>query len=527
MSQLFPKSVFASPAGVSDSRPFGLLTASMLLILFLTLSPFDFAFPAQGIVARVADSFFEDADDQMNILTNVILFLPFGFTLAGVLQRQRGFSQVLVASLLFSGVIELLQVFLPARLPSLVDVITNTSGGVLGGVAFSLWGRSLLTVLTRLSQSLRRRLSLRSLALLLMTYILAVGLLTLGLQQTARLSNWDLGMPLQLGNERTGDRPWKGNIGELYLGDRALATDEIDRLFNGAAPGDLLGPALVAAYPLQGEGPYPDSTGQTPDLRWQGGGKGDVENAGVALQSDRWLTTAIATTDLNRRIRQTSQFTLVTTASVSNFIQAGPARLVSLSQDPMLRNFTLGQEGLDLIFRLRTPLTGPNGTYPQLLVPNAFTDIQPHRLVLTYNGAILHLYIDGLHRHASLELTPEIGLSRYLLPPEQYRTRLSASSTLFYKGIFYGLVFVPLGLMVAAIAAVVKGQRLFYGLLGMGGIFLPALGLEWLLSVSRAFKPEAVLLSCAIAVGTLLLAQPGLTTWLQSAPQTGHFRVPS
>lgn len=42
--------------------------------------------------------------------------------------------------------------------------------------------------------------------------------------------------------------------------------------------------------------------------------------------------------------------------------QSGPARIVSLSTDARHRNFTLGQEGAELVFRLRTPRTGDNGT---------------------------------------------------------------------------------------------------------------------------------------------------------------------
>lgn len=49
----------------------------------------------------------------------------------------------------------------------------------------------------------------------------------------------------------------------------------------------------------------------------------------------------------------------------------GRARIVTFSLDPRHRNATLAQEGSTLILRLRTPLTGPNGTDLEFLLPDA------------------------------------------------------------------------------------------------------------------------------------------------------------
>ena len=55
--------------------------------------------------------------------------------------------------------------------------------------------------------------------------------------------------------------------------------------------------------------------------------------------------------------------------------QSGPARIITLSLDPYLRNFTVGQESDDLVFRLRTPWTNFNGTLDDaefVQVPDVF-----------------------------------------------------------------------------------------------------------------------------------------------------------
>jgi hypothetical protein len=63
-------------------------------------------------------------------------------------------------------------------------------------------------------------------------------------------------------------------------------------------------------------------------------------------------------------------------------------------QGPYYRNFTLGQDGSDLILRLRTLGTDGNGTKPHFTLPNFFTDTKAHRLVIKYGGANLSFYVD-------------------------------------------------------------------------------------------------------------------------------------
>lgn len=84
--------------------------------------------------------------------------------------------------------------------------------------------------------------------------------------------------------------------------------------------------------------------------------------------------------------------------------QGGPARIVSFSRDLMRRNFTLGQEGNGLAFRLRTTETDLNGVYPSLLVPKVFNDRKPQHLAVTYDGAKVRLYIDGKLHPLGVEL---------------------------------------------------------------------------------------------------------------------------
>ncbi|MDF7806296.1 VanZ family protein [Pontiellaceae bacterium B12219] len=75
--------------------------------------------------------------------------------------------------------------------------------------------------------------------------------------------------------------------------------------------------------------------------------------------------------------------------------QGGPARIISLASHTMSRNFTLGQDGNGLAFRLRTSETDGNGMYPSLLVPQVFTTNRFIHVVVVYDGEQVCLYVDG------------------------------------------------------------------------------------------------------------------------------------
>jgi VanZ family protein len=74
--------------------------------------------------------------------------------------------------------------------------------------------------------------------------------------------------------------------------------------------------------------------------------------------------------------------------------QAGPARIVSYSKDPGLRNFTLSQERRDLVMRLRTTETDLNGR-PVLTVTDVFQPDDPQHLLVSYNFFEQRVYVNG------------------------------------------------------------------------------------------------------------------------------------
>ena len=123
--------------------------------------------------------------------------------------------------------------------------------------------------------------------------------------------------------------------------------------------------------------------------------------------------------------------------------QSGPARLISISGDPYRRNLTLGQEGPDLVVRLRMPLTGENGRQPELIIPNVFTDTQMHRIVMTYDGTAVRLAIDSAQNVYTVELLPAVALFVKTFPNEVDQMRLNRGNMAMFHLLYSLGLFLP------------------------------------------------------------------------------------
>jgi VanZ family protein len=119
-----------------------------LFIIYGTLLPFRFSTGTEQVSAslqRLRERPW-GSGSRVDAISNVLLFLPWGFLVA-VWQAERNAS--LLASLLvpvlsgaaLSASVESVQLFAPGRITSLLDLITNSLGSALGGVAGWLFAR--------------------------------------------------------------------------------------------------------------------------------------------------------------------------------------------------------------------------------------------------------------------------------------------------------------------------------------------------------------------------------------------------
>jgi ferric-dicitrate binding protein FerR (iron transport regulator) len=95
--------------------------------------------------------------------------------------------------------------------------------------------------------------------------------------------------------------------------------------------------------------------------------------------------------------RQTNELTIEATVIPTLAEQQGPARIVTFSTDVVNRDFTLGQLGDELIIRIRTPQTGPNGVggvEPGLPLCKLAVGAPSH-VIVSYKPGLIVCYLNG------------------------------------------------------------------------------------------------------------------------------------
>ncbi|MEM6400070.1 MAG: VanZ family protein [Cyanobacteria bacterium P01_D01_bin.116] len=475
-----------------------LVILSILAVLVATLYPFNFALPDSISKRELVNSFDNNSffSDQVN---NVLLFLPFGFGLTGLLQRRKvklilQIATVALGSAVLSTTVELLQIMVPSRTPTPADIFNNSFGGFLGLICFYIWNSQSFKAILQRIESSKDSNSISKITLFFTGYIILTFLITIPWQATTNLSGWNPNFPLIVGNEKTADRGWEGYISELNISNKAFSQNQVKQIFsqsnnqsnNQNNKWQELGNSLIASYEFVGKGPYQDKAEKQPDLLWNGESKNKNESK-VLISSNHWLQTAKPVTTLSQSISETSEFTISTTLTTTQTEQTGPARIISLSNDSFRRNFTLGQQGSDLVFRVRTPLTGANAADVKLDVPRVFSDKKPHQIIITYSKSSLIIYVDNIANIHTLNLLD-------LIPKEK-------------RFFYYGLTFIPFGLCLALLTTLAKRKINFYRLMLPAGIILPSLILEGILvqESGKDISVKNLFLGILFTAGTMVI----------------------
>jgi len=363
-----------------------LLMIWLLCIVAGTLAPFNFVTPAveHGPTMFQYGAF---ERDPVHFVLNMFLFMPIGVLMHHEERTRstRWLRIVVLAGIVgfsISAAVEYLQAFLPTRDSSLFDLLANTAGAMIGVAADRRWGAAVATHFARL----RAATSSAMLAGLIGGFLVVALMISGTLQAGTRLSNWNSAYPLVIGNEQTGDRPWRGRLFALEITDAATPAASVHQFSAGESV--VLPGTPIASFAFDGGPPFKDASGHLGDLEWTEPPQAP-DRGGISLDGRSWLRSGEPASGLVRRLRKTNAFTLRVECATDDTNQDGPARIVSNSLSPFLRNFTLGQQGSDLVFRLRTPDTGANGYPLEIYVPGVFGDREAHEILVTYDGATL------------------------------------------------------------------------------------------------------------------------------------------
>jgi hypothetical protein len=519
----------------------GIATVNAGLIGIAALFPFNFSFP-EAPLRNLIDRFY-GWGDLSDWLQNIILFVPLGCSLAslmwkGPVKRLSNGVVVLIVSAGLSATVEISQLFLPGRFPAVADIIANSTGGLLGFFCFRLWKLKILALLLDFVTRRQQYLSFQRLAGTLVAYFLVVALVSFSATTMSALDTWDDNFRLLVANERTGDRPWRGTVFELIIADQAIPPPDVRRAFSEVGYWATLGHSLIGYYRLQDAGDYQEETGKLPNLSWRAAEELKNEESQRTTYSVRqpprpsedlpgpknWWETKTPPVLMSHSIRKSSQFTLSMKVAAAQNWQHGPARIVSLSEDPYLRNFTIGQDKADLVFRLRTRLSGPNGSSPELIIPRVFADHKPHHILVVYDGRYFRLYVDHEDQAFSLEMI-DIALMnpRSLFHamfssalPRYYALNLGVISTSAYKLLYFASVFLPIGALAGLITLIMRHKSVMGGLVGVNWIVIPVVALEAIFAsaASGDMRMDNLLISLGIAAVSMLLVRVWATKWL-------------
>jgi hypothetical protein len=472
-----------------------LLVVWTICVVIGTLAPFDFSFASSG-QGRGFKIFAYGAyeRDLMHFALNLLLFVPLGSFLHHE-GRRRTVSLLPIfvvagtSAFLISATVEGLQAFVPVRNSSLVDVMANTGGALLGVLADSWCGASVETILN----SLRNRTSMAATAFLMAVFLGVTLAVSAALQSQTRLSNWSADYPLLIGNEGTGDRPWRGRVLALTMSDSASDLSSVRHFAESGAL--VLRGATVAAFDLTGNPPFTDAVGALPNLELTQ--PLDASDGSAGIDAHQWLVSDGPASGLARRLRRTNAFSLLVQCATDSTDQDGPARIVSNSVSPWLRNFTLGQQGRDLVFRLRTPGTSRNGYPLELHVPGVFSDRNPRDILVTYDGATVLATAAQSNRVSRADLNPG-SIAALAIPALNVRTDELAAYNLLYVT---ALSLVP-AVLVGLLGRSRSGQRM----LGAGWALAFSVLLEVTLAGTsgRAFDWTNLVVSAAVAAGVML-----------------------
>ena len=403
------------PMQLRSERIWLLLGAAF--IAGFTLAPFDLSLSSHELSSRLADVWgLGDLRDPLKSLAHLISFLMLGILVAIVYRqdpRPTSFSRLLIAGLIGCIVLEGAQFFQFGRHARAIDIGLNIVGfGV--GLWIAEYSRTVRRWRLRL-QAFGKRRPYFEMFVLAGTAVLWW---YLGLQPAmgSLKMDWDKTFPLVFGNEVGGARPWLGELRYAAIYNRALVSGEIMQLsktVGSANPSRTrLGEGLLIGYDFRQASAgriLAQGSISSPELALNVPARAEASREGLRLLQPTISKTSVAAGKLTNNIVSAGAFSVELWIKPDYLVQAGPARIISLSTSVGSRNFTLGQSGTGLVFRVRNRVNGVNGATHELEAPDVIETAVGH-YVAVYDYGLSTVYKNGLRRD-SIDLREPIYYS--------------------------------------------------------------------------------------------------------------------
>jgi hypothetical protein len=439
----------------------------------------------------------------MDFFLNVLLFVPFGFGVAAKSCKRGGVWRLALLRSLAMGacvsyMVELLQFYVPARDSGWEDVLSNSMGSVIGGILFELFGGALLEKISKWEDAFKGWLSPSRAALMLAAYFAVCFGISARLQSETRLSNWDPRCILAVGNDASGQNPWKGQVFRLQIWNRALSDQVIRRIARQESADEDVSTGLLGSYDFTTAPPYHDKRNYLPPLKWTPEEPKLASTEAPEWDGTSWLSTTIPVENLTNQIKKSNQLTVHIVCAPATDENAN-GRIFTFSESAANPNFLLRQQGQFLVFRLRNRLAD-NRAQLAWYVPGVFQPGKVRDIVATYDGSDGFIYLDGNPVAHPYRLSPGVSLMHKFFYIEIGSLE---GSTIVYET----LIFLPAGLLVGLALWKWPRQKIIgLSMLALGWAF-PAVLLEIFLAgmSGRRIWPGNIVLSLIFGIAGMLL----------------------
>lgn len=475
-----------------------ILIIALAGIFFLTLYPFDFV--RSPSLPPGASPFLLSGIKSAGTLDdflNVLLFMPVGFGLAEKF-REHGKTKAgtlfftFLAGALLSYCIEFTQLFIISRDSGWLDVMTNSTGALVGGLVFLTCGWGVLHLLSSIGATLYSFLVPRRLVWAIAFYFAIWLAISVPLQMQTRLSNWDPGSLLVVGNDATGETAsvWQGEVFRLQLWDQAF-THELARQITAGVTKQTSQYLPIAEYEFTAP-PYRDRMNFLPDLSWTVQQLVHADASQLSANGVAGLASQGPVSNLVADVTQRNQFAIRVVCKPSGIV-AVDARIASIAHGPK-SNIQIRQEDADLVVWLRTPLTVRSSSLAWR-IPDAFSAGAMRDILFSYNGSVGSLYVNGSPAANSYRLDPGTALASHFRMP---RTKELNG----YHDIYYALGFFPGGVLLGAGLRHWKSSRAFMIFLAAASVLFFSLLFELAMEhvSSRPLSIEYITQSAALMI---------------------------
>jgi hypothetical protein len=472
-----------------------ILLLALAGILFLTLYPFEFTTHAK-LPPNASPFLLGNADKGgglRDVFLNILLFIPLGFALGAKLNRRKRRWHTLAVSwfagALVSYTIEFLQLYIPLRDSGWEDVVTNSTGSLLGAALALLAATALFRLFSDWGALLQGWARPSRVTAVLLLYFAAWFLCSVALQRRAQIDNWRRDCFLVVGNDAAGRHRWNGEVSLLEIWDRALPQAVAEQL-TAAQPATLVSPLVrfdfSRAAPRAGnaELSVPFSATQ-PSMKVP-----TDRSTAKGISSGVSITTVTNVVDRLKRARQFSLHIIFKPAE-------GPesaGRILSISNPGGQSDIYLGQDDAKLVFWFRTPVSAPHPGALVWTTPNLLDTSRLAHVLYAYDGSDLDLYMDG-RKIQTRPMGPSLALASLVRHVKQ--AELDG-----YRDIYYTLIFVPAGALLGIVVRKFAARPGQTALLAVFGVFLAPVVLEWILMRvdARAFSIVNLAFSVCLAV---------------------------